>query len=212
MAVTDLHARWIMEAAVEPGQLIPAKFAVLGVDDDILQNSLCPIGLSSVRLAGLRVGFDAAELAMRLTRTGQRTVSVQTVPPVDVVVRQSTGALAIRDPLVARALRLMRDRMGQLADAAAVVEAMGVSRRTLEVHFRAATGRTLAGELARMRVARARELLSDTNLSIKEIAYLVGFSEPRMLSKVFRRLSGELPSVYRNRVQPAYGLAAGDVQ
>jgi transcriptional regulator GlxA family with amidase domain len=45
-------------------------------------------------------------------------------------------------------------------------------------------------------------LLATTGLSGKEIAFLVGFSEPRMLSLVFRRETGERPTDYRKRVRP----------
>jgi transcriptional regulator GlxA family with amidase domain len=79
---------------------------------------------------------------------------------------------------------------------------MDIPRRTLEVNFRKATGQTLAHELANARIQRARELLSTTDLSIKEIAFLVGFSEPRMLTLVFKRMTKEKPSEYRARVRP----------
>jgi len=89
-----------------------------------------------------------------------------------------------------------------LRDAADIVRLTGIPRRTLEVKFRKLTGQTLAGELARARIQRARGLLSATDLSVKEIAYLVGFSEPRMLSIVFKRVAGELPTEYRARARP----------
>jgi LacI family transcriptional regulator len=124
------------------------------------------------------------------------------IAPRDVVSRRSTDALAIKDRLIARTLRTIRERMGELEDVEDLIDAIGVPRRTLEVRFRKVTGQTLAGELANARVSRARELLSSTDLSVKEIAYLVGFSEPRMLTLVFKRVTGELPSDYRQRVRP----------
>jgi transcriptional regulator GlxA family with amidase domain len=92
--------------------------------------------------------------------------------------------------------------MADLEDASDLIKAMGVPRRTLEVKFRRHTGQTLAAELAKARIDRARKLLSTTELSIKEIAFLVGFTEPRMLTLVYKRLTGELPSEYRQRIKP----------
>jgi LacI family transcriptional regulator len=202
MAASDLHARWFMEAFANPQAAIPGSFAVLGVDDDPLEVALSPIGLSSVRLAGERLGYEAAALGMRLARGEDPPEGPIRIPPLNVVTRQSTSVFATDDAMVARALRLMRDRMAELGDASDVVKASGVPRRTLEWHFNRSLQSTVAKELSRARLGRARELLMTTELSIKEIAYLVGFSEPRMLSIVFRREAGETPSEFRQRVRP----------
>lgn len=202
MAATDLHARWMVESLEEPTELIPDRLAVLGVDNDSLQNALSPIPISTVALSGERIGYEAAALGMRLAAGEATPAEPLRIAPRHVIGRRSTDALAIKDRLVARTLRTIRERMAELEDAADLIQAIGVPRRTLEVKFRKVTGQTLAGELANARVSRARELLSTTDLSVKEIAYLVGFSEPRMLTLVFKRLAGELPSEYRERVRP----------
>jgi LacI family transcriptional regulator len=202
MAASDLHARWAIEAFEDPRVVIPSNFAVLGVDDDPLEAALCPIGLSSVRLAGEQIGYEAAALGMRLASGERQPDAPIRIRPLTVVTRQSTSVFATDDAMVARALRLMRDRMAELADASDVVKASGVPRRTLEWHFNRALQSSVARELSRARLRRARELLMTTELSIKEIAYLVGFSEPRMLSIVFRRETGETPSDFRQRVRP----------
>ena len=202
MAASDLHARWLIEALEDPLALIPDRLAILGVDNDSLQNALSPVPLSSVALSGERIGYEAAVLGMRLAAGEAVSAEPIRIAPKHVVSRRSTDALVIKDRSVARALRLMRERMTEFADAGDVIREIGVPRRTLEVKFRKHTGHTLAAELARARIRRAQELLSTTDLSIKEIAFLVGFSEPRMLTLVFRRLTKELPSEYRERVNP----------
>jgi LacI family transcriptional regulator len=202
MAASDLHARWFVEAFADAPAVIPEPFAVLGVDDDPLEAALCPVGLSSVRLAGERLGYEAAALGMRLAGGERAPEAPVRIPPLSVVTRQSTSIFATDDPVVARALRLMSDRMAELGDASDVVRATGVPRRTLEWHFNRALQSTVARELAHARMRRARDLLMTTSLSVKEIAYLVGFSEPRMLSLVFKRETGETPSDFRSRLRP----------
>ncbi|MGC9450507.1 MAG: substrate-binding domain-containing protein [Oceanipulchritudo sp.] len=204
MAASDLHARWILEALEDPVGVVPGQLAVLGVDDDSLQNALSPIPISTVALSGERIGYEAAGLGMRLAAGEPFHEAPIPIPPKHVIARRSTDAIAIKDRLVARILRLMRERMADFPDAGALIREIGVPRRTLEVRFNKATGQTLAHELASARIQRARELLSSTDLSIKEIAFLVGFSEPRMLSLVFKRVAGELPSEYRVRVRPGH--------
>ncbi len=202
MASSDLHARWLIEAMEEPHKLIPRRIALLGVDDDPLENALSPIGISSVCPAGERIGYEAAALGMRMARGEPPPRQPLLVAPRRIVTRQSTSVFAVDDPLVARALGLMRERMAGLADAADLVQALGVPRRTLEVRFRKALGSSPARELLRTRIQMAGELLATTALSIKEIAYLVGFSEPRMLSRCFLQVTGERPTDYRQRILP----------
>lgn len=203
MVSSDLHARWLIEAMEASKKLIPNRLAILGVDDDALESALSPLGISSVRLAGERLGYEAAALGLRLAQGGAVPPEPLRVAPRQVVTRESTSAFAVNDPFVQRALRLTRERMGDLPDAAALMAAMDVPRRTLEVRFRCALGSSPARELMRARIERARELLGGTDLSIKEIAYLVGFSEPRMLSRCFLKETGERPSEYRERVRMA---------
>lgn len=202
MTASDLHARWAIESLEDPGAVVPERLAILGVDNDSLQNALAPIGISSIQLAGERVGYEASALGMRLSRGAPMPANPVRIAPRDVVSRRSTDNLAVTDRTAARVIRLVRERMAELRDAGDLVDALGIPRRTLEVRFHKATGSTLAHELANARIQRARELLSTTDLSIKEISFLVGFSEPRMLTLVFKRLTGEKPSDYRARVRP----------
>jgi len=56
---------------------------------------------------------------------------------------------------------------------------------------------TLAVYISRNRVERAAYLLSNTNSTITEIAYKVGFEFPSSLSKAFKQLYKITPSEYR---------------
>ena len=47
------------------------------------------------------------------------------------------------------------------------------------------------------RISVAKELLSKRDLSIAEVALAVGFSDPSQLNRVFRKLIGVTPTVYR---------------
>jgi transcriptional regulator GlxA family with amidase domain len=77
-----------------------------------------------------------------------------------------------------------------------------LQRRWLELRFYRPLNSSIAREMTAARLGRARELLIDSDLGIKEIAYLVGYSEPRRLSIAFKRETGERPLDYRNRVKP----------
>ena len=59
-----------------------------------------------------------------------------------------------------------------------------------------------------LRVQKARELLSDTELSVEAISRIVGIDRPTSFGRIFRRLTGQSPREYRRStsVQARAGL------
>ncbi|MCF0187605.1 MAG: response regulator [Bacteroidaceae bacterium] len=51
--------------------------------------------------------------------------------------------------------------------------------------------------LSEYRIAKAKELLADVSINIKEISSLVGYRDANYFTKVFKRNVGETPSEYR---------------
>jgi AraC-like DNA-binding protein len=56
--------------------------------------------------------------------------------------------------------------------------------------------------LVQQRIARAKELLRNTNVPITEICVEVGFESLGSFSTLFRKVAGISPSAYRSSVQP----------
>ena len=50
------------------------------------------------------------------------------------------------------------------------------------------------------RIARARELLRSTPMSIEEIATALGYDEPTSFFRAFKRTTGQTPGAYRQRL------------
>src|SRR5690606_36005409 len=69
--------------------------------------------------------------------------------------------------------------------------------------FRGATGFRPVEYLQQVRVAKAREALELTKQSIDRIAWLVGYGDPAAFRKVFQRITGLTPNLYRQR----FGIA-----
>lgn len=63
--------------------------------------------------------------------------------------------------------------------------------------FHARTGFTPKEYLANLRFEKSKELLLKTNISVKEIAEHVGFSDSRNLIKLYRKKLGLTPSQFR---------------
>ena len=103
----------------------------------------------------------------------------------------------MEDEVVAQAMRFIEGNTGRNIDVDAVAQAAGVSRRTLERRFRQASGRSVAGEVRRLRILKAKRLLAETDMLIKRIANETGFSDAIRMHEVFVREEGISPSEYR---------------
>jgi AraC family transcriptional regulator, transcriptional activator FtrA len=80
-----------------------------------------------------------------------------------------------------------------------------MSPRTLQRRFRAETGDSLAGWIARRRVERARALLEDSHLTVSQVAHAAGFGSTESLRRHFLTQTGTSPRSYRDafRARPA---------
>ena len=77
-------------------------------------------------------------------------------------------------------------------------ELVGTSVRTLQRHLKA-EGHTFAELLDSVRKELARSYLRDAALSVSEVAFLLGYSEPSSFHRAFKRWEGEGPSEFRAR-------------
>lgn len=102
---------------------------------------------------------------------------------------------AIRNQFVEKFLQCV-DR--QIANSELTIESigdeMGVSRVQLYRKIKAATGRTPIEIIRQERLRRAQTLLTDSSLSISEVAYRVGFSAPSYFAKCYKEYYGKSPS------------------
>lgn len=73
---------------------------------------------------------------------------------------------------------------------------MGMSRSQLYVQCKEALEKTPAVFILEIRMKRAMQLMENHSLRINEIAYRVGFSDPKYFAKVFKKHVGVTPSQY----------------
>ena len=58
------------------------------------------------------------------------------------------------------------------------------------------TGFNFIDWLSMLRVKKAKELLTNSNLTVKEVCYLVGYKDPNYFSRIFKKRIGITPSEY----------------
>ncbi|AYJ87099.1 AraC family transcriptional regulator [Sphingomonas paeninsulae] len=83
----------------------------------------------------------------------------------------------------------------RIADLAALVD---VSPGHLARTFKQSTGRTVHKFVEEARLARARVLLGQTRVPLKQVADQLGFSSPSSFSLAFRRATGTTPGRFRS--------------
>lgn len=78
-----------------------------------------------------------------------------------------------------------------------LAKAAGVSREHLSRLYQRYTGMGPMAAIRTLRLARAAELLSHTNLGVAEVARAVGFANEFHFSRAFRALAGQSPTGFR---------------
>lgn len=197
MACNDRAALAVIDAAQQLGLKIPDQLAIMGVDNDDLVQSLAYPPLTTINTARERIGFEAAAKLERLMRGQNDGQRILRVPPQGVIERQSTEASAIDDADVVEAVRFIRASVGRAIGVEDVLAVVPLSRRQLERRFREALGRSILDEIQQRRIDRARQLLSDTELTLPQIATATGFSSASYFSVIFRKLVGVTPGQFR---------------
>lgn len=200
LACYDIAGQEVLEACKIAGLAVPDSVAVVGVDNDELIGNLTTPPLSSIEPDTTRTGYLAAKLLDLMMQGQTLAPGLRLIEPTRIVARQSSDILAVDDPLVARALRYIRDRSDQNLGVVAVLQHVGLSRRALDHRFMRILGRTVHGEIIRIRMGHVAELLSSTDWTLQQIAERLDFSHSEYMSVVFKRYTGKSPGQYRRSV------------
>ena len=197
MATNDPMGRQILEACQRLAIKVPEEIAVVGADDD---EPICRIAwppLSSVIINDHQRGYEAAALLDRMMRGERAPKDPTLVQPIGVRARASTDTLAVDDPVVVQALRFLRENACSGIGVDDVVRAVPVSRSVLARRFQKVVGRSINNEIVRVKLNRAMELLTETSLELKAIAYKTGFGSQAYMNAVFQEKLGQTPGTIR---------------
>jgi LacI family transcriptional regulator len=155
------------------------------------------VTLSSVRYDLARIGYDGAAMLDQMIKGEPILERLKLIPPQGITVRQSTDALAATDPLVREALAYLHAHLRRSIGTNEIAEHLGVSRRLLELRFRAQMHSSIREYLIRSRIAEARHLLTSSSEPVETIAALTGFCNAPHFSRTFKRDTGLTPTRYR---------------
>jgi LacI family transcriptional regulator len=201
MAANDFRAVQLLDACRRADIAVPEAAAVIGVDDEEVACELATPPLSSVVPDARRIGFEAAALLDVLIRGEPPPFREKYIPPRGIITRQSTDVTAIQDPVIAAALRFIRQRACAGANVGDLLRHLDVSRSVLQRRFRRQLGRSIHDVIAAVRIERAKTLLAETALPLSAIAERAGLNHPEYLSAVFRQTVGMTPGAFRRAMR-----------
>ncbi|MBN1868738.1 substrate-binding domain-containing protein [Candidatus Sumerlaeota bacterium] len=193
----DRAAARVIEACEAGGIQVPEEIAVLGLGNE---KTICPYThpeLASIDVDFETLGFRAAELLDRIMRGDGDVPDLVPLLPERVVERGSADALAELDPHLSEALHYIENHACDPVWVEDVLRHMGVNRRYLERLFERHLHRSPNTEIVRIRIRRARELLSETDMPLPQVAAASGFANYSGLRVAFKRLTGQTPRLYR---------------
>lgn len=199
LAANDLRGQQLLGLCREMEIAVPDHLAILGVDDDELLCELTDPPLSSIRPDCERIGLAAANTLESQMNQRRRRPKDLFIPPTGIATRQSTDALAIDEPLIARAVSYIREHACSGIGVPDVLRKIPLSRSKLERGFNRHLGRPPKAEILRLQLQRARELLLETDLPLPEISTLCGFRHPEYFNALFRQKTGIPPGKFRRQ-------------
>jgi len=173
--------------------------ALAGVDDDDIYCPLAYSSMTSIQPAAERVGLLAAAMLDELMAGKTPETLHQRVPPRRLVFRDSTDMTRSEFPEVARALRFIRNHAHEFIDVSNVLDVVPVSRRWLEMKFKAEVGHGIYREIRRVHIERAKELLLSTDWPVLRVAKESGFNNTERFEFAFQKLVGMSASEYRKK-------------
>ncbi|OHD03150.1 MAG: hypothetical protein A3H25_15575 [Sphingomonadales bacterium RIFCSPLOWO2_12_FULL_63_15] len=159
------------------------------LDSPFLQAGLTRIA-DEVVTPGLDSGFMVRSLLFAICGEIRRATLGQPVP------QECDGALS---PGQMTMLRQVLHESGKLPTVVDLAQHCGVTSRALSPLVKRATGVTLRHYIARERLNRAKALLDDQKLMVKQVAYSCGFASAAAFTAAFRKTTGMTPVEYRTR-------------
>ncbi|MCK9858387.1 response regulator [Paenibacillus sp. ATY16] len=144
---------------------------------------------------------EAVELAFRKEEELNRIERMERL--VDTKLLETSEQETQYSAPVKEAIQYLDERMHEPVTMRDIADHLHMNASYFSVLFKEQTGLTFSDYLTRRRVQRAKELLTNTRLSINEIAEKAGYQTAKYFVKVFRSHEGVSPGQYRKNVSHA---------
>ncbi|MCY0989220.1 AraC family transcriptional regulator [Nannocystis sp. ILAH1] len=147
--------------------------------------------------------FDADETLIRFPRAVLAMPQPRADARLRLVLERAAAAVLARLPPASDMTQQVRQALseelrGGTPTCEQIARRLAIGVRTLNRRLQS-EGTSFQQLLAELRCELARGYLGDRRLSISEVAYLLGFSEPSAFHRAFKRWTGHSPQAWRRR-------------
>ena len=140
------------------------------------------------KLCGRETAIEVAKaLVLQMPRTYQTSFSVLPI------------GKDHSDMMVSRAEEWFHNHFPEDIDLDELSAELGVTPRTFQRRFKAATGETPITYLQRLRTEAAKRMLEQDRMTVQEVSLAVGYDDVVFFRDLFKRHAGISPSLYRQR-------------
>ncbi len=172
------------------------KFGFLSVEKPVYHVGYCP--------EIIRLYESAMDVAKREEAYSQQSLAGIVNNLIGTMYSRERNIILNRDQnkvdLINRARLIIREELQSRVTIQEIAERLGMGYSNFRKLFKEFTGVSPALYQQDLRLQRAKELLSTTNISIKEIAYQLNFDSPDYFSSKFKMKTGCKPSEYREKM------------
>jgi LacI family transcriptional regulator len=189
---------------------VPEDVAIVVDSDEPLICGLLKPTLTAVDVPYVQIGSSAAGLLDEMMRRPKETPRTIRVPAAGVISRDSTDLFPVDDELVRSILRYVEANLEKRLDPGSLATRFSVSRRTLDRRFQEGCHSTVSDVVRDLRFERARHLLVNTRMLVKEIAREVGMTKFIQIHQLMKYKTGMGPAEYRRMMQPPGHHAVAD--
>ena len=157
--------------------------------------------LSSVFVDFEKAGYEAAAMLNKMIEGQETTGKNQNIicPVTHIVERQSSNILAIDNKEVVDAILFIQDNAKYPVQVTDVVNATGLSRRSLELEFKKYCNCPIHNTIKSYRVKLICKMLLETKMTLGQIAKEMRFSEVAHISRYFHSFMKIRPLDYRKK-------------
>jgi len=196
-AANDEQALDVLDSCASAGLAVPEQVAIVGAENYLLAPDAMHTPISSVDTNLETLGYRGAELLDELMSGKPVPKTPLRVPAASIITRKSSDLLAVNHKGVANSLRFIWEHAHEPISVKDLVGVAAMSRRGLHKAFLEAVGRTPGQELQRIRIERAKRLLTEADHKVEVVATMCGYQSANSFCVAFKQATGMSPKQFR---------------